>query len=291
MSVGELLETCRNRQIELWGEAGRLRYRAPQGALDAGLAERLRAARDALLEHLEGGPVWRADPARAHERFPLTPVQAAYVLGRQAAFDYGGNACHLYVEYDWPADTDPRRLEAAWNALLGRHPMLRAVVEDNAWQRVLPEVPWQSLTVHDGATLDDDAFAAHLAQVRERLDHRCAPLDQWPVLCPELSIGRQGCVLHMSVDFTLIDYASLQLLLDEWRRRYREPQETALLLDATFRDYVEIEQRRRRSAAWQRDRDWWLARLDDLPGRPDLPLRAQPDTRSTRFRHLHAHLD
>ena len=291
MSVGELLETCRNRQIELWGEAGRLRYRAPQGALDAGLAERLRAARDALLEHLEGGPVWRADPARAHERFPLTPVQAAYVLGRQAAFDYGGNACHLYVEYDWPADTDPRRLEAAWNALLVRHPMLRAVVEDNAWQRVLPEVPWQSLTVHDGATLDDDAFAAHLAQVRERLDHRCAPLDQWPVLRPELSIGRQGCVLHMSVDFTLIDYASLQLLLDEWRRRYREPQETALPLDATFRDYVEIEQRRRRSAAWQRDRDWWLARLDDLPGRPDLPLRAQPDTRSTRFRHLHARLD
>ena len=60
-----------------------------------------------------------------------------------------------------------------------------------------------------------EALGAHLAQVRERLDHRCAPLDQWPVLCPELSIGRQGCVLHMSVDFTLIDYASLQLLLDE----------------------------------------------------------------------------
>lgn len=290
MSVGELLETCRNRQIELWGEAGQLRYRAPQGALDDGLAERLRAARDALLEHLDAGPVWRAEPARAHERFPLTPVQAAYVLGRQAAFDYGGNACHLYVEYDWPADTDPRRLEAAWNALLVRHPMLRAVIEDNAWQRVLPDVPWQSLVVHDGTTLDPDAFGAHLAQVRERLDHRCAPLDQWPVLCPELSIGRQGCVLHMSVDFTLIDYASLQLLLDEWRRRYRDPQVTPPP-EATFRDYVQVEQQRRRSAAWQRDRDWWLARLDDLPGRPDLPLRTQPDTRSTRFCHLHARLD
>lgn len=40
MSLGELLETCRSRRIELWSEAGRLRYRAPQGALDAGLAER-----------------------------------------------------------------------------------------------------------------------------------------------------------------------------------------------------------------------------------------------------------
>ena len=49
----------------------------PQGALDAGLAERLRAEREALLEHLEGGPGWRAEPDLAHQRFPLTPVQAA----------------------------------------------------------------------------------------------------------------------------------------------------------------------------------------------------------------------
>lgn len=30
MSLGELLETCRSRRIELWSEAGRLRYRAPR---------------------------------------------------------------------------------------------------------------------------------------------------------------------------------------------------------------------------------------------------------------------
>ncbi|HHK3068679.1 TPA: condensation domain-containing protein, partial [Pseudomonas aeruginosa] len=269
MSLGELLETCRSRRIELWSEAGRLRYRAPQGALDAGLAERLRAEREALLEHLEGGPGWRAEPDLAHQRFPLTPVQAAYVLGRQAAFDYGGNACQLYAEYDWPADTDPARLEAAWNAMVERHPMLRAVIEDNAWQRVLPEVPWQRLTVHACAGLDEAAFQAHLERVRERLDHACAALDQWPVLRPELSIGRDDCVLHCSVDFTLVDYASLQLLLGEWRRRYLDPQWTAEPLEATFRDYVGVEQRRRQSPAWQRDRDWWLARLDALPGRPD----------------------
>ncbi|MEC5981652.1 pyochelin non-ribosomal peptide synthetase PchF [Pseudomonas aeruginosa] len=291
MSLGELLETCRSRRIELWSEAGRLRYRAPQGALDAGLAERLRAEREALLEHLEGGPGWRAEPDLAHQRFPLTPVQAAYVLGRQAAFDYGGNACQLYAEYDWPVDTDPARLEAAWNAMVERHPMLRAVIEDNAWQRVLPEVPWQRLTVHACAGLDEAAFQAHLERVRERLDHACAALDQWPVLRPELSIGRDACVLHCSVDFTLVDYASLQLLLGEWRRRYLDPQWTAEPLEATFRDYVGVEQRRRQSPAWQRDRDWWLARLDALPGRPDLPLRVQPDTRSTRFRHFHARLD
>ena len=152
-------------------------------------------------------------------------------------------------------------------------------------------MPWQRLTVHACAGLDEAAFQAHLERVRERLDHACAALDQWPVLRPELSIGRDACVLHCSVDFTLVDYASLQLLLGEWRRRYLDPQWTAEPLEATFRDYVGVEQRRRQSPAWQRDRDWWLARLDALPGRPDLPLRVQPDTRSTRFRHFHARLD
>ncbi|MGV8384297.1 hypothetical protein, partial [Pseudomonas aeruginosa] len=92
---------------------GQVGFGAPARAafqvFQQGLAERLRAEREALLEHLEGGPGWRAEPDLAHQRFPLTPVQAAYVLGRQAAGDYGGNACQLYAEYDWPAGTDPAR--------------------------------------------------------------------------------------------------------------------------------------------------------------------------------------
>ncbi|TRX74487.1 non-ribosomal peptide synthetase [Pseudomonas mangiferae] len=290
MSLADLLDTCRARHIELWREADSLRYRAPAGALDADLATRLRTQRDALLAHLADAHGWRAEPDAAHQRFPLTPVQAAYVLGRNPAFDYGGNACHLYVEYRWLADTDPQRLEAAWNVLVARHPMLRAVVEDSAWQRVLPDVPWQTLALHDGRDLDGPAFAAHLDQVRQRLDHACPALDQWPILRPELSLGPDRAILHCSVDFTLVDYASLQLLLGEWRQRYARPDEPPQPLEATFRDYVAFEGRRRASAAWQRDRDWWLQRLPDLPGRPDLPLRAAPEDRG-RFRHLHGRLD
>ncbi|WP_413205729.1 amino acid adenylation domain-containing protein [Rhodospirillum sp. A1_3_36] len=291
MSLIELLEICRDRKIDLWSEEGNLRYRAPQGALDDGLKARLRTERNALLDHLAGGSLWRSDPTAAHDRFPLTPVQAAYVLGRNAAFDYGGNACHLYAEYRWPKDVDPRRLEVAWNGVVGRHPMLRAVIEDNAWQRVLAEVPWQGLTVHDLRNAGQAAFDTHLKEVRGRLDHETPALDHWPVLRPEVSRGPEECILHMSVDFTIIDYASLQLLLQEWQRRYADPDWAPEPLDATFRDYVMVERTKHDSPAWQADRDWWLERLDALPGRPDLPLCGQPDTRSTRFRHLHAQLD
>ncbi|WP_152989457.1 amino acid adenylation domain-containing protein, partial [Burkholderia pseudomallei] len=294
MSFEDVLETCRERQIELWCDGEQLRYRAPAGALDAPLAARINAQRAAFVRFLRDG-AWRAQPSRTHERFALTPVQAAYVLGRHAAFEFGGSACHLYVEYRESADLDVRRFEAAWNACVARHPMLRAIVEDNAWQRILPDVPWQTLAVHDLRDANAAAFDAHVRRVRERLDHAVHALDRWPVLQPEVSIGPDGAVLHLSVDFTLIDYASLQLLLAEWRRRHDDPQWKPAPLDVTFRDYVVNEARAGRRAQHARDAAWWLARIDGLPGRPDLPVLPRPpegraDARP-RFTHRHARLD
>ncbi|WP_431227452.1 amino acid adenylation domain-containing protein [Burkholderia contaminans] len=292
MSFDDVLDLCRERQIELWcDDGGQLRYRAPAGALDADLAARIKAERDAFVRFLRDG-AWRSDPARRHERFALTPVQAAYVLGRHESFEFGGNACHLYVEYGEPANLDCVRFEAAWNACVARHPMLRAIVEDNAWQRVLPDVPWQPLTVHDLREADANAFDEHVKRMRERLDHAVHALDRWPVLQPEVSLGPADAVLHLSVDFTLIDYASLQLLLAEWRRRYDDPQWQPAPLDATFRDYVVNEAQAGTRADHARDKAWWLARIDDLPARPDLPVvpAMRADARP-RFTHRHARLD
>ena len=191
-----------------------------------------------------------------------------------------------------PANLDCVRFEAAWNACVARHPMLRAIVEDNAWQRVLPDVPWQPLTVHDLREADANAFDAHVKRMRERLDHAVHALDRWPVLQPEVTLGPDGAVLHLSVDFTLIDYASLQLLLAEWRRRYDDPQWQPAPLDATFRDYVVNEAHAGTRADHARDKAWWLARIDDLPARPDLPVvpAMRADARP-RFTHRHARLD
>ncbi|MQU35492.1 non-ribosomal peptide synthetase, partial [Pseudomonas helleri] len=263
MSLDDVLHICRERQIELWATDGKLHFRAPQGALDAVLADRIRAKRDALMVHLSPQQ-WRAQPEQALQPFALSAVQGAYVLGRNPAFDYGGNACHLYVEYPWPANVDTEHLEQAWNAVVQRHPMLRAVV-DNHQQCVQAQVPWQQLPVHDRRDAKPEAFEAHLNSVRKRLDHACHALDQWPILLPELSVGREQAILHCSVDFTLLDYASLQLLLAELTQRYLEPTRHWPVLEATFRDYLEHEQQARNSAAWLGDKAWWLARLDSLP--------------------------
>ncbi|MGV8664042.1 hypothetical protein ACV357_33470, partial [Pseudomonas aeruginosa] len=77
---------------------------------------------------------------------------------------------------------------------------------DNAWQRGLPELPWQRLTVHAGAVCADAACHRHPERVRGRLDHAAAALDQWPLLRPERSSGRVAGVLHCPVDLNMAAY-------------------------------------------------------------------------------------
>lgn len=66
MSLGELLETCRSRRIELWSEAGRLRYRAPQGALDGACGPSARPCWNTWKAALAGAPnpTWPTSASR-----------------------------------------------------------------------------------------------------------------------------------------------------------------------------------------------------------------------------------
>jgi hypothetical protein len=63
MTAADLLDACHARGVGLFIEGGRLRYRAPAGALDADLLAALKARRDELLEALHRpAPEGRPDP-------------------------------------------------------------------------------------------------------------------------------------------------------------------------------------------------------------------------------------
>ena len=66
------------------------------------------------------------DPASRFAPFPLMEVQKAYWLGRGDYFELGNVGCHIYLELARPGLVH-ERLEAAWQQLIERHDMLRAV--------------------------------------------------------------------------------------------------------------------------------------------------------------------
>ncbi|MFI6350425.1 amino acid adenylation domain-containing protein [Streptomyces sp. NPDC050560] len=281
----DLIERLRQAGVHLWEEDGALRYRAPKGTLDAAHLQELKRHKAPVLELLraETGPALVPDPAAHHEPFPLTDVQSAYLLGRHDAFGHAGVACHVYLEVTYP-DLDPECTEDAWNLLVARHAMLRAVIDPAGHQRTMAEVP--RLRVPATVAESDEA----LIRAREEMGHRVYETTAWPLFDLRLTRLPDRAVLHLSMDFLIADWASIWLLLGEFETLHADPGAELPPLDVEFRDYLLAERALRESPSYQRDQEYWHARLDSLPPAPDLPL-AEEDRSAPRFRRRCLKLD
>ncbi len=225
------------------------------------------------------------DPAGRGEPFPLTDTQQAYCVGRGATFAFGNVSTHAYLEFE-PEEVDLARLERAWQRLVERHEMLRAVIDpDRGEQRILPEVAAYRIEVQDLSGLPGAEAARRLAETRQRLSHEVRPPGQWPLF--EFSASRRpdGRVrLHLSIDALICDFASGVVLFRELARLYADPSAQLPPLRLSFRDYVLTAAEVTQSAAGRRAARYWRERLPGLPPAPNLPLA--PDrtaTASPRF--------
>ncbi|MGW2087180.1 AMP-binding protein, partial [Streptomyces sp. NPDC001880] len=284
MNVGEFVAELNAAGVAMHEEEGKLRYRAPQGVMTPDRLETLRTHRDAVLAILraeEYGAAIVADPASAHEPFPLTDVQAAYLLGRSEAFDYGGVACHGYLEIALP-HWGAARIEEAWNELIRRHPMLRAVVSAEGYQRVLTDVPHYDVRHEDLRGAAAEVWTGVLEAIRGEMSHQVRQTDQWPLFDVRVTETDESMRLHVAVDLLICDYSSIRLLLAELAALCTGADQPKAL-DVTFRDYVLAAGRVREGDRFQRDRDYWWSQIDDLPAAPDLPLRTDSLSAPGRF--------
>ncbi|MEU6018727.1 amino acid adenylation domain-containing protein [Streptomyces sp. NPDC047515] len=271
MNIAELLARYADEGVVLWAQDGQLRFRAPQGRLTDTHRAELRTHKEAILRHLEAGePALRGDPDNRHEPFPLTDIQAAYLIGRTDAYAYGGVGCHAYVELEYP-DLDVDRVTAVWRELVQRNDMLRAVIHHDGYQQVLPDVPALSVGADDLTALPATTAEAEVERTRARLSAREAPTDQWPLFDVHVTRTAERAVLHLAFDMLVVDHASLRILLAEFQRSYGG----AALSEApriTFRDYVLARRALADTDGYARDRAYWTERLDTLPSAPELPL-------------------
>ncbi|QDS32833.1 non-ribosomal peptide synthetase [Brevibacillus brevis] len=283
----ELLMRLRREGIFLWEENGSLRYRAPRGTLAADDLQALKEQKADILALLraDSQPVTVVpDPAARFVPFPLTDVQSAYLLGRYELFGYGGVACHIYMELDYP-ELDPKRAEDAWNLLIARHDMLRATIDQNGQQRILEKVPHLAITYTDTSGMDEQEAGRRLDDIREAMGHRVYDTAKWPLFDIGLTKTSDRAVLHVSMEFLIADWASIWLLLGEFEALYKDPGKTLPALPITFRDYVFAERSLRETTAYGRDKAYWQQRIDALPQAPDLPMaRQQTQNGDARFR-------
>ncbi|WP_460696503.1 non-ribosomal peptide synthetase [Nocardia thraciensis] len=219
-------------------------------------------------------PQLESDPARRHDPFPLTDIQTAYWLGRSDHFDLGGIGAQLYLEYDWP-DLDPTRLEHAWNRLIERHAMLRAIIDPDGMQRVLAEVPAYRIPIIDAETVAAEADIDTASSVlRAELSGAARDAGAWPLFAVRVVRDGDRTRVCAVFDNLIADGLSTLVLVSEWMRLYADPGTPLPPLGIEFRDYVTHcapSEAEIRSAL-----SYWRARSADLPPGPQLPLRVSP---------------
>ncbi|MGW6531284.1 amino acid adenylation domain-containing protein [Streptomyces venezuelae] len=224
-------------------------------------------------------PVVRPDPAAAHEPFRLTDQQQAYCVGRTGSLSSGNVSAHMYLEFEGE-HLDVERFRAAWQRVVDRHPMLRAVVlPDSMTQRVLASVPPYEMPVVDLRTADDDKVRRGLAEIRERYSHEVRPVDVWPlfdVIVAELPGDRFR--VHFSIDALCADFASIRVLWDDLTLFYGDPDADPAPPAMDYRDYVLATADLSGTEAHRRSAEYWERRLVDLAPAPRLPMVRTPES-------------
>ncbi|MFB2532072.1 AMP-binding protein [Paracoccus sp. p3-h83] len=188
----------------------------------------------------------------------LTPMQAACWLSRQ---DPGGVAAHLHVELDGPA-TDPDRLAQALRKLLRRHPRLRLRVSPDGQCDIAPPGPAHDLHVTDLRHANAATVEAALIAARQAASHARPAIDQGAPArfhLTRLPGGRQR--FGVDLDMIAADPARLPLILDDLAADLDEPDRDDSPRLPAYASH----------APDPAARDWWRARLADLPDVPRLP--------------------
>ncbi|WP_166924851.1 non-ribosomal peptide synthetase [Flavobacterium poyangense] len=275
--LNSLIASCDQKEVQLWVEEDKLKFKAPEGALDNELLEKLKSNKAYLIAYLQS-ETYKTDQKR-YERFELTPIQSAFLMGRDANFELGNVGSHYYSELKWP-NLDVQKLEKVVHHIIGLHDALRTVIYEDGTQRVLPGQPEYQIKISN----------ENPAEIRNQRSHHKYRLGQWPMFHFEVSQpDTADTILHLSVDLLLLDAWSADLLMREIIKAYQD--QDVKKPAYTFKQYIADEKK------WhiehpqfiQKAETYWASKLNDIPAGPSLPFKKplseieQPQFRRYKF--------
>ncbi|MEE8584498.1 MAG: condensation domain-containing protein, partial [Acidobacteriota bacterium] len=285
MSAWQLLSELDRKGVSIWADGGDLRFRAPKGALTPQLRSRLSRCKSEILSLLRQKaepdgpqlPTLRPAPAQElHRPFPLTDLQQAYWVGFSGVFELGNVAPHAYIEFDLEG-IDLEGLERAWQTLIERHDMLRAVLLPEGRQRILEKVPPYQISQHDLRQADEKEARGRMLEARREMCQKGPALYEWPLFeMRAFRLTDERSRLLWSLSLLICDDWSFHVLCQEWFRVYRQPEAELPAMQISFRDYVLALQAFEESQAYRQSLEYWRQRAVDLPPAPQLPLACEP---------------
>ncbi|WP_161974666.1 non-ribosomal peptide synthetase [Piscinibacter terrae] len=261
---------------------GELKVTAARNALTDELKSELRRLKGDILAALQSAPAdadaampaCRLRPEDRLEPFPFSDLQMAFYMADNPYLEYHVRP-HYYVETDCDG-LDVDRYLWALNKALHRHRGEVVMVVDDGHLAVMPEVPLVQCPINDWRHLDEAEAKHRLAELRSKGSRQQLPLGRWPWFDLQIShwreAGRERTRIHFNHNNFYTDGYGATVLQREVDRLYENPQLELPPLTLTIRDAILALHDLADSPAGERARRYWLDRLPELPGPPELPM-------------------
>ncbi|MDQ3288522.1 MAG: amino acid adenylation domain-containing protein, partial [Pseudomonadota bacterium] len=302
MTVTDLLELLRGRNVELRPEKGKLKVHAPAGVLTDELKALIRERKDALLDALMPRAAVQVPPRDSAESAGDFPVGSAPLSFAQKRLWFlnqldSGGLYNVGVSFSIGGELDIAALEKALNAIVSRHSVLRTVYDQHNGE------PFQKLRENGRLELDRFDVAGSDAEREAQwtaisTEYAARPFD----LAHDLML-RVG-VVPFSADQTRLmihmhhiasDGWSVSIFVKELNRLYetiRQGDEVKLEpLPLQYSDYARWQDDTFRKADYIKGWAFWQDYLRDLPEVHSLPLDApRPSEQSYRGSVVRSHV-
>lgn len=257
-----LLERLSKRNITIWTEAGKIKYKAPAGALTSEELQCIKENKEKIIKYLENHAIWSKG---VKETFPLTSIQKAYLIGSDQAYELGGINAHYYMELNC-CDIDVVRFERAVNEVIARTDAMRTIVLSNGMQAVLEKVPTYKIERFEFGNEKDRE------EKREQWSHCVFDLCKWPLYNIRISyVNKAFPRIHIDFDCIIMDAWSAKMMI----AKIFEVYEGKIVKWGTysFKQYCLEQKEYRETHPENAAYSYWRKRVTELPPAPDLPYK------------------
>ncbi len=270
-TIEETLKKLEVKGVHLFLEGEKLRYKAAKELMTTDVMAELKARKDEIVDYLKSCKQESAfviDRTNRYEPFPLTDVQSAYLMGRSNLFEYGGVACHVYLEIKYD-NLDASKVSSIWNKLTTKYDMLHAVIDEAGFQQVLKEVP--TLEVPEWNLETHPEQESQYAEFTREMGSRAYTIGKWPMFGIAVSRHSGYSLLHFSIEFLIADWTSIWKLIAEFEGAYFDGKDIQDDEEISFRDYLVAEKKIKASIQYEKEKKYWMDRIASLPEAPELP--------------------
>lgn len=273
----EMIARYSKQGIEIYVDGERLKYKSISGQLDEDVLMELKSNKEGLIEYIKKIQN-KYDGKDDYEPFPLSPVQTSYLYGRGDLHSYGNVSCHIYQEFLYE-NIDVLKVQESWNYLIKKHDMLRAVIFQEGYQKILQTVPEYEVITGDRLS------------IRKQLENKIYQLEKWPMF----DLGVSNCdgksILHFSMDFMICDWSSIWQLLLELEMKCFNEIEIEKQSEVTFRNYIIDMERAKEKLEYKKAKMYWSQKIKEIKTVPVLPLKNLKEKDACSFKRMSLTLD